>query len=131
MGKLGGWVVVFCKHFGSTNSFKNFVKITILDLPDAEKSSFGRVRKACLRVVGYLEQSCCVLGAPGMHLGGSELCLGRVLGRSWCVLSGSWKGFGTSWRLPGCLLGIFLEVFLTSWAICKNSKNLRQSMVFH
>ena len=104
MGKLGGWVVVFCKHFGSTSSFKNFSQITILDLPDAEKSSFGRVRKACLRVVGYLEQSCCVLGAPGMHLGGSELCLGRVLGRSWCVLGGSWKGFLAR-------LGDFPEVF--------------------
>ena len=121
---------MFCMHYGSTNSFKNFAKTTILDFPDAEKSSFGRVRKACLRVVGYLEQSCCVLGAPGMHLGGSELCLGRVLGRSWCVLGGSWKGFGTSWRLPGGFLGIFLEVFLTSWAICENSKKPRKNNGF-
>ena len=65
-----------------------------------------------------------------MHLGGSELCLGRVLGRSWCVLGGSWKGFGSSWRLPGGLLGIFLEVILTSWAICENSKKPRKNNGF-
>ena len=104
----------FASILGPKFLTKNFAKNKNLDLPDATKSSFGRVWEACLRVVGYLEQSWCVLGAPGMHLGGSELCLGDVLGPSWCVVGGSWKGLGASWRLSGDLLGKFLEVFLPS-----------------
>ena len=45
--------------------------------------------------------------ASGEHLGG-------VLGPSWSVLKGFWKGFGESWRLLGSFLGIFLEVFMLS-----------------
>ena len=104
----------FASILGPKILTKNFAKIAHLELPDAKKSSFGRVWEACLRVVGCLEQSWCVLGASGMSLEGSELCLGGVLGRSWCVLGDSWGGFGKSWRLPRRRLRIFLDVFLPS-----------------
>ena len=123
-------MTMFCKNLVSKNPSKKFAKIAILDLPDAQKSSFGRVREPCLRVWGYVEQSWCVLSMPGMHLGASKLHLRGVLGPSCCVLSGSWKGFGDSRRLPRSLLETFFADFLSSGAICENSKKPRKTNGF-
>ena len=93
---------------------KNRDRTLILDLPNPQKSSFGGVSEACLRVLGCLGQSWCVLGVSGMRLACVLERLGGVLGPSWSVLGGSWRGFGESWRLLGSFLGVFSEVFMPS-----------------
>jgi len=90
---------------------KNRYEIIILDLPDAQKSSFGEVWEACLRVLGCLGQSQCVPGVLGKHFG----C---VLMRLGCVLEVSRGHLGMSWEDPGgvlaslvSFLGAFGEYF--------------------
>ena len=48
----------------------------------------------------------------------SWACLGAILVRLGWILERFWHVLEASWGL----LGIFFEVFLTSWAICENSK---------
>ena len=89
------------------DTLKNRDGIAIFYLPDAQRSSFGGVWGACLRVLGYLGQSWCVPGVPGMrfgvHLRASEVRLGGVLRLSWGILGGSWRVL--AW------LGVFLGAF--------------------
>ena len=68
--------------------------------------------------------------ASWVPLKASELRLGGVLGASWSVLGGSWRCFSTSWRLPGNLLGGFLEDFLPSGATCEKNKKTYKNQGF-
>ena len=100
------------------DTLKNRDGIAIFYIPDAQRSSFGGVWGASLRVLGYLGQSWCVPGVPGMrfgvHLRASEVrlggCLEAILGHLGRIL----EGFGVAWSLPGSFLGVFLEDFLPS-----------------
>ena len=49
-----------------------------------------------------------------VRLRASGVRLEGVLGPSWGVLGASWKGFSEPRKLPGRLLGAFLEDFLPS-----------------
>lgn len=84
---------------------KNRDGIAILDFPDARKSSFGEVWEACLRVLGCLGQSQCVLGMPGMHFECVLVRLGCVLEMSWGHLGTSWAGLGGFWASLGSFPG--------------------------
>ena len=114
---------------------KNRDKIIILDIPDAQKSSSGEVWEACLRVLGCLGQSWCVLGVSGMRLGCVLERLESVLEVSWGHLGASWEDLGGVLASLGGFLGAFWEYFrkflchLEQYA--KVAKNLEKPMVFH
>ena len=90
-------------------SFENQLKIANIDFLDTQKSSFGEVWEACLRVLGYLGESWCVPGVPGIHLG----C---VLERLGCVSEVSWGHLGTSWEDPVGVLASLRSFLGAFWA---------------
>ena len=107
LGKLDGW-----------EALKNHDEISIFVFPDAQKSSFGVVWGACLRVL-RVSGSVLVRVKNGWNVsrarfGVSGLRLGGVLGPSWDILGKFWSGLGESWRLPGNFLGAFLQDVLPS-----------------
>ena len=114
---------------------KNRDRILILDLPNPPKSSFGGVWEACLRVLGCLGQSWCVLGVSGMRLGCVLERLESVLEVSWGHLGASWEDLGGVLASLGGFLGAFWEYFRKF--LChleqygKIAKNLGKPMVFH
>ena len=91
---------------------KNRDRSLILDLPNPQKSSFGWVWEACLKVLGCLGQSRCVLGVSGMRLGCVLERLESILEVSWGHLGASWEDLGGVLASLGGFLGAFWEYFM-------------------